>query len=53
MFAKSSESEREKWVQLVERRGFHCERGMKMETFLFTNHIRAVIQDHNFQFVGE
>ena len=53
MFAESSESEREKWVQSVERRGFHCERGMKIETFLFTHHIRAVIQDQNLQFVGE
>ena len=24
MFAESSESEREKWVQSIERRGFHC-----------------------------
>ena len=53
MFAESSESELEKWVQSVERRGFHCERGMKIETFLFTHPIRAVIQDQNLQFVGE
>ena len=26
---------------------------MKIETFLFTHPIQAVIQDHNFQFVGE
>ena len=44
MFAESSESERERWVQLVERRIFHCERGMKIETFLFTHPIRSVIQ---------
>ena len=43
MFAESSESEREKWAQSVERRGFHCERGMKIETFLFTHPIRVVI----------
>ena len=47
MFAESPESEREKWVQSVERRGFHCERGMKIETFLFTHPIRAVIHDQN------
>ena len=43
MFAESPESEREKWVQLIERRGFHCERGIKIETFLFTHPIRVVI----------
>ena len=53
MFTESSESEREKWIQLVERRGFHCERGMKIETFLFTHPIRAVIQNQNLQFIGE
>ena len=53
MFTESLESERERWVQSVERRGFHCELGMKIETFLFTYPIRAVIQDQNLQFVGE
>ena len=53
MFAESSEFERERWAQLVERRGFHCERGMKIETFLFTHLIRAIFQDQNLQFVGE
>ena len=43
MFVDSSESEREKWVQSIERRGFQCERGMKIETFLFTHPIRVVI----------
>ena len=47
MFAESSESEQERWVQSVERRGFHCERGMKIEMFMFTYPIRAVIQDQN------
>ena len=47
MFAESPESEREKWVQSVERQGFHCERGMKIETFLFTHPICAVIHDQN------
>ena len=45
MFAESSESERERWVQSVERRGFHYEQGMEIETFLFTHPICAVIQD--------
>ena len=53
MFTESSESEREKLVQSVERRGFHYERGMKIETFLFTHPIRAIIQDQNLQFVDE
>ena len=53
MFAESSESEKEKWVQSIKRRGFHCERGMKIDTFLFTHHIWAVIQEQNLQFVGE
>ena len=53
MFAKSSKSEREKWVQSIERRGFHYERGMRIETFLFTHPIRVVIQDQNLQFVSE
>ena len=47
MFAESSESEQERWVQSVERRGFHYERGMKIETFLFTHPIRVIIQDQN------
>ena len=51
MFAESSESEREKWGQPIAKRGFHCERGVKVDTFLFTHPIRAVIQEQNFQFV--
>ena len=53
MFAESSKSEREKWGQSIARRGFHCERGMKIDTFLFTHPIRAVIQEQNLHFVGE
>ena len=51
MFAESSDSEQEKWTQLVAKRGFHYERGVKVETFLFTHPIRAIIQEQNFQFV--
>ena len=53
MFTESSESEREKLIQSVERRGFHCERGMKIETFLFTHPICAVIHDQNLHFIAK
>ena len=53
MFAESSESEREKWGQSIARRGFHCERGVKIDTFLFTHPIWGVIQEQNQHFVGE
>ena len=53
MFADSSESEREKWGQSIARRGFHCERDVKIDKFLFTHPIRAVIQEQNLHFVGE
>ena len=51
MFAKGSESEQEKWAQSIAKRGFHCERGVKLETFLYSHPIRGVIQDQNMQFV--
>ena len=53
MFVESPESELEKWVQSVERRGFHCEWGMEIETFIFTHPIRVVIPDQNLQFISE
>ena len=53
MFAESSKSEREKWGQSIARRGFHCERGVKIDTFLFTHSIRAVIQEQNLHFIDE
>ena len=53
MFADSSESEREKWGQSIARRGFHCEREVKIDKFLFTHPIWAVIQEQNLHFVGE
>ena len=53
MFAESSESEREKWGQSIARWGFHCEWGVKIDTFLFTHPIQAVIQEQNMHFVGE
>ena len=33
--------------------GFHCERGVKIDTFLFTHPIRGVIQEQNLYFVDE
>ena len=47
MFVESSDSEREKWAQSIAKRGFHCERGVKVDTFLFTHPIIAIIQEQN------
>ena len=33
MFAEGSKSEQEKWAQSIANRGFHRERGVKLETF--------------------
>ena len=51
MFAEGSESEQEKWAQSITNRGFYCERGVKLETFLYSHPIRGVIQEQNLQFV--
>ena len=51
MFAEASDSEQEKSAQSIAKRGFHCERGVKVDTFLFTHPIRAIIQEQNLQFV--
>ena len=51
MFAEASESEQEKWAQSIAKRGFHYERGVKLDTFLYSHPIRGVIQEHNLQFV--
>ena len=51
MFAEGSESEQEKWAQSIANRGFHCERGVKLETFLYSHPIRGIIQEQNMQFV--
>ena len=47
MFAEDSESEQEKWAHSIANRGFHCERGVKLETFLYSHPIRGIIQDQN------
>ena len=50
-FAEDSESEQEKWAQSIANRGFHCERGVKLETFLYSHPISGIIQEQNMQFV--
>ena len=47
MFAEASNSEQEKWAQSIVKRGFHCDRGVKVDTFLFTHPIRTIIQELN------
>ena len=51
MLAEASDSEQEKWAQSIANRGFHCERGVKLETFMYSHPIRGVIQEQNLQFV--
>ena len=51
MFAEDSKSEQEKWAQSIANRGFHCKRGVKLETFMYSHPIRGVIQEQNLQFV--
>ena len=51
MFAEDSESEHEKWARSIVNRGFHCERGVKLETFLYSHPIRGIIQEQNMDFV--
>ena len=47
MFVKASDSEQDKWAQSISKRGFHCEQGVKVDTFLFTHPIGAIIQEQN------
>ena len=51
MFAEDSESEHEKWAWSIANRGFHCERGVKLETFLYSHPIRGIIPEQNMDFV--
>ena len=51
MFAEDSESEHEKWTRSIAKRGFHCYRGVKLETFLYSHPIRGIIQEQNMDFV--
>ena len=47
MFSEASNSEQEKLAQSIAKRGFHCERGVKVDTFLYSHPIRGVIQEQN------
>ena len=51
MFVEDSESKHEKWARSIANRGFHCERGVKLETFLYSHPIRGIIQEQNMDFV--
>ena len=51
MFAEDSESEHEKWARSIANKGFHCERGVKLETVLYSHPIRGMIQEQNMDFV--
>ena len=51
MFVEASDSEQEKWAQSISKSGFHCKRGVKVDTFLFTHPIKAIIQEQNLKFV--
>ena len=51
MFAEDSELEHDKWTRSIAKRGFHCERGVKVETFLYSHPIRGIIQEQNMDFV--
>ena len=45
MFAEDFESDQEKGTRSIANRGFHCERGVKVETFLYSHPIRGIIQE--------
>ena len=45
MFAEASDSEQEKWAQSIANRGFHCERGVKLDTFLYSHLIRVLFKN--------
>ena len=51
MFTEDSESEHDKWTRSIAKRGFHCEKGVKVETFLYFHPIRGIIQEQNMDFV--
>ena len=51
MFAEDFEGEHEKWTRAMANRGFQCERGVNLETFLYSHPIRVIIQEQNMHFV--
>ena len=44
MFDEDSEGEHEKWTRAMANRGFQCEMGVNLETFLYSHPIRGIIQ---------
>ena len=50
MFDESAEAVREKWAHSIAKRGFHYERGMEIENFIFDHPIHAIIEAHKLQF---
>ena len=51
MFTEDFESDQEKWARSIANRGFHCERGVKLEAFLYSHPIMGIIQEQNMHFV--
>ena len=51
MFAEDSEGEHKKWTRSMENKGFHCERDVNYEMFLYSHPIRGIIQEQNMHFV--
>ena len=51
MFTEDSEGEHEKWTLAMANRGFQCERGVNLETFLYSHPIRGIIQEQNMHFM--
>ena len=51
IFAEDSESDQEKWARSIANRCFHYERGVKLQTFLYSHPIRGIIQEQNMHFV--
>ena len=51
MFDEPAEVERTKWDQSIAKRGFHCERDMKIGIFIFYHPIRSVIEAQKLQFI--
>ena len=51
MFAEDSEGDHERWIRAMENRGFQCERGVNLETFLYSHPIRVIIQEQNMHFL--
>ena len=51
MFHESVEVALVKWAQSISKRSFHCERGIKIETFIFYHPIHAIVDAQKLQFI--